>query len=345
MAYEDQEEQLMTFDDIDPKLSAEMRAKRGDDLPEDLASVEEVELDLDTEQQDADVTTDAADAGQQSAAGDDTAGQAAGDAAAAAGEAAAGEAAEDRHGKVENIPYPRFKEINDELKRTREQLEQAQQQLAQQVKPAEPAQDTAAAAEPEFDLPAKIKERNAAVYDGDLELADRLDLEIESHRQQKANKAALAAIEQREQEARARTEQAEQEKRKELILKTSNEVWDRRVSNFNADKELITQFDEMTSFLAREKGYDPVKAILRAEELLFGKVTTPPVTPEVTDRQRQAIERNVDAAARQPSSLAATGAGSRNDQRTPRTALEMDDKEYESLPDKQKKIDRGDVLA
>lgn len=99
------------------------------------------------------------------------------------------------------IPLARLNEV---LAR----LDAAEARLANPAAPAAPAEPAAPVqpAPPAFDLAAKIKERNAAQWDGNEDRAVEIELEIEAYREQQATAKAIAAIKNEATVETARTE-------------------------------------------------------------------------------------------------------------------------------------------
>ena len=398
----DETPHLMTFDELEPDAAEDIRKGRGDELTEEEANVEIVDVKVDEEgnivdekddKKDADKTGDEENKGdgdnkdedaerERKEAADAKAAQDKIDAEALAGaDDKAGDGADkdsgddqgdkgsledkdkagadkgatdgaddgDKKGNSDTVPYARFKEVNDALKGLKATVDEMKANPpAAAVEKVDKKDDP-----PAFDLKAKISARNEAIADGDLDVANDIDMEIETHRQEQSDLRATAA-------ANATMAQGQ-------VAKVQEGVWERRGDTLTADKAQMERFVRLRTGL--EKGGTPThEALLEAEALIFGSNEVSELNKdadvdadaeakakaeadaaakkEAQEKQKKdSVDRNAKAATQQPPATGKAGSSTKNDKRNvATTALELDDKEFDSLTEKELKIRRGDVV-
>jgi hypothetical protein len=273
-------------------------------------------------------------------------------------EAIFGEDGEVREGFSGSIPYPAFKEKidnkNNKIRELEAKLLAKEQADAKKVSDdagvdtgSQADADSSAGKTPDgFDLKAKIIERNEAIADGDQEAAAEIDMEIETHRQSLADAAALRAV--------------NQSKAQEKYHSTLTEVANRHLEDLG-DPSTQSRYIKMINFLVSSDGKTPVEAALEAETMMFGapKAEVNIAAEEDTsaadkadaakaaakaEQKKNAVKKNADAASRQPPGTAGVGQGNRDATTKGLTALEIGEKEYANLSEKEKAKRRGDIV-
>lgn len=266
---------------------------------------------------------------------DDGAGTATDDGAAAGGNAAQGEG----RGSAA-VPYSRFKEVNDSLKVEREQRIRMEERLRMlEERATAPTQQAAPAqsAAPAFDMKAKVKERNAAILEGDDDKAAEIEMEIESYRLSEAERRAEAKMQ-------AKLQQRDAEDASTALQRKAIEIVDAYPfldsTSPAADAELIADVRDLRDvYIAR--GKSPVQALEAAVAKLKGELDAKlgkpagaaTKTPEqiAAERRAGAVQRNAGAA--QPPRGAGVGAAATPD--VP-NVMDMSADDWEKLPESER---------
>jgi len=235
--------------------------------------------------------------------------------------------------RSQHIPRERFDEVNTKLKEERAARESLEARLAALEKPfVQPDDETsqgAGAAKP-VDLKSMLKEYNAAIMDGDEDLALALAETIENERYRRAEEAA-------ERKTDARLSEREQQKTVQEAQATFTRTVASIISQYpqldataeGRDQEAIDEVVEWRDFYYAKSG-DLSDALTKA----VGKVMkgfTPPAAREDKRKAEQA-RINADTANRQPPPL--SGTGNRSMDVKPRVPDAQD--EYEKLPEKER---------
>jgi len=233
--------------------------------------------------------------------------------------------------RSQHIPRERFDEVNTKLKEERAARESLEARLAALEKPfVQPDDETsqgAGAAKP-VDLKSMLKEYNAAIMDGDEDLALALAETIENERYRRAEEAA-------ERKTDARLSEREQQKTVQEAQATFTRTVASIISQYpqldataeGRDQEAIDEVVEWRDFYYAKSG-DLSDALTKA----VGKVMkgfTPPAAREDKRKAEQA-RINADTANRQPPPL--SGTGNRSMDVKPRVPDGKD--EYEKLDKK-----------
>jgi len=365
----DPDEVTMAMDEVSrDSLSADERRARGDYVDGDEPTTEgatDEKAGQDEQGSSEGAEGEPADSGQEADSPEDgPADESAGgeDSGESGGEAEdAEEGAEEAHGEpdgssedaVEPTTVP-LKTHIDERKKFQDEIAALKERLAQEGATATEGGHEQAAqpdqAPPEdpfadFDLRAKITEKTEAYLDGDTEEVARLEIEIAEYQQHQAETRAIEKI-------RAETEA-------NRLDTVKAEVWGRHVDRFS-DTETVEAFVAMAEGLSQMKSVPMADGYLLAEERFFGaqdkdaptpgpKAEARPDTPAKQDetrtqRRKEAVDRNADAARQQPPRTGSTGQGARNDGLKARTAFDFDSKEYANLPESKKREGRGDTV-
>jgi len=332
------------------EMSAEeLAVARGDvlldDDQEDTAAGDEG----DEGDQEAASSEDSSDSTDGADGGDEEEQKAAGD---SEGEEATGE---DKQGEETTIPRPRFDQVIAQRNEAREKLEDLEEQnralmqvlqKAQQqgdVKPdatRDQQQDEDGAKEEPFDMQAKLQQYSEAVIDGDEKQAAGTLNEILQYQQKQAQEAA-------QQTVNKYAAGLDQKKAQDV----ASEIYARHEEAFES-KESLDDFIAWRDIF-RNRGMSMQQALASAEGKMFGKNEGNPSdqdqdTADVqdqakADQKKKAVERNAKAASNQPPAMKG-GSGQRS-RATPKTALEMSDKDYEKLSSEEKARMRGDIAA
>lgn len=206
------------------------------------------------------------------------------------------------------VPHSRFHEVNERAKaaEAREQQErEARIRLEERIRMLEGAgnggQQAPAAGEqaPAFDIKAKIKERNAAILEGDDDRVAEIELEIEQHRIAEAEARAVRRIEQTQQQTAL--QQAAAAVVDAYPFLDSNSP--------NVDREALNEVKEWRDFYIGQ-GKAPhtalEQAVKRLKPQLDAKLGTAPAPKAKTaeemaaEKRAASITRNAQAANGQP---------------------------------------------
>lgn len=241
-----------------------------------------------------------------------------------------------------SVPHSRFNEVNESLKAEREARIRAEERLKLLE---EQKTSTKAAPEKEtqhqtIDLKALRKQRMEAMMEGDADKAETLDEQIEAEVERRATDRAMQKVEAREAErdfAGAVKETLE----KYPFLDSSS-----KDKNQAAIDEVVEWRDFYLS-----KGKPPAEAIRLAAAKIAPAFQgdEEEAQPEKKDdlaavRRKRGLERNADAANRQPPSPG--GMGNRTVQKGGELNVEdLDEDEFAKLPAKEKARLRGDFVA
>ena len=181
---------------------------------------------------------------------------------------------------------------------------------------------------PPFDLRAKIKERNAAILEGDDDRAADLDLEIEQHRQEEADRRADAKVQ-------ARFEQQAAKAAGEAVVAAYPAL-----ENDEESLELVMHTRNL--FIA--KGMPAAEAIIKAAEKIMGPA---PKARDVGREQGMSrIERKREDLRRHrqiPPTTHRAGSGSRSSIGDIDVA-KMSDRKFDALDKREKAEARGDFV-
>lgn len=242
------------------------------------------------------------------------------------------------------IPRTRFKEVNTRMQKAEAENAALRDLISKGIAPVPAVASAAAPAEPEFDLKATIRKKNAALASGDDDLADELDEKIQQHNVDVATKAAL----QRMQEENAVAAQRESQAAMERVAK------DVKVAYPQLDEKSPQKNEEAIDFVVFKRdqliarGLVAHKALAQAVEnaATVFKFTAPkdgePAAPTAEDKRiEEARRRNAVAAARQPPELGGTGERATAKARV--NVTEMTDEQFAALPEAEKKRLRGDM--
>lgn len=244
----------------------------------------------------------------------------------------------------EQVPYGRLakevsrrKELEDKLQALEERFNTLSDgravQQGQQGQQQEQAKDPLE--EKREQLSSKNTEYQEAIIDGDLELATSLYSEIMDINQDLAAHRATTAVQQ--SSTRAQIEDA------------ANEIVSRNEDYFT-DPVNVEIFNGARAAY-QQQGLSFTEAMRKAEERLIGSATPPPEDPPPPDTSKQAkdaqrketVRKNAQAASQQPP-RAEGGEGMRRDPpKTTRSILELSEKEFQELPETEKKRLRGDL--
>lgn len=156
----------------------------------------------------------------------------------------------------DTVPYSRFKEVNDRLKA----LEAGQ-----------PAKGEDGSDIPAFDMAAKLKEKNEALLEGDVEKATAIDLEVAKHQQLVADARADA--------------RAQKNRQEESIQKVVRQVQKKYPQLDDSKGNKAFSAETLAEVVALRNGYIaagmPVQsALMKAADRLLGKGGKPAAKPE-----------------------------------------------------------------
>jgi hypothetical protein len=260
-----------------------------------------------------------------------------------------------KQGDDTTIPRPRFDQVIAQRNEARQKLDDLEVQnkallevlqKAQQqgdVKPdaTSDQQDGGdGAGDEQFDLQAKLQQYSEAVIDGDEKQAAGTLNEILQYQQKQAQEAAQQAV---------NSYAAGLDKKK--AQNVANEIFTRHEEAFES-KENLDDFIAWRDIF-RNRGMSMQQALASAEEKLFGKSegnsseqdqnTENAQDQAKAEQKKKAVERNAQAAASQPPAMKG-GSGQRS-RSTPKTALDMSDKDYSNMSSEEKARARGDIAA
>lgn len=257
-----------------------------------------------------------------------------------------------RGGKAGSVPHARFNEVNEERKRLLAILEK-QQQGGGAAAPKKGEE------EPAFDLKAKIKERNKLLLEGKEDEAAELDAEILTHQQ----KVATAS-------ARAEAAQAREAERLDEVAEAA--IAEYPFLNPQSKKHNAEALEEVQAMrdLYIRKGDKPHVALQKAVERVCpryeeereerggkrdrddgggkpkqkGKDGESEGDGKKPKKDVKSLLRRAAAAARTPPNTRDAGAGNRERNAADVDPADMDDDEYDALPESEKRRMRGDVV-
>lgn len=260
----------------------------------------------------------------------------------------ASEAEEDPDGeRGAMIPKGRFNEVNVRMQKAEAEAAALRELIRAGVvaAPAAAPAQAPVADEPQFDLKAMIRQKNAALASGDDEMADELDEKIQKHNVKVATEAALQQMRETNEQAAARQAQAAME----AVAK------DVKVAYPQLDEKSTQANPEAIEFVIFKRdrliadGIVAHKALARAVEnaaKVFGfsadkESAATPAQAAVDKRIEEARTRNARAANSQPPILGGNGERATASARV--NVAEMSDEDFRALPEAEKKRLRGDM--
>lgn len=249
--------------------------------------------------------------------------------------------------RSDTVPHARFNEVNEQLKATRQELEElrAKQQgagaPAGSDKGAGTGDDKAGEAEPAFDLAAKEREYHDAIIDGDEERAAELRAEIREFERQETIDAVLRA-----QDARKAQEQEELSKAEEQRL--FDEEVKAVVADYpkfdstkpDADEEGMTLLIAKRNYLIEHQGVAPHEALRQAADHIAkvqgytkASAADPGKQESVrTQRRGESAQRNAVAQEQQPPAMGGASAGERGRGDVPNVD-DLSEEDWDNLPE------------
>lgn len=332
---EEEEEELDDDDEFDPEEGGDRGDEVDPDLPDDDDDLE-IESDDDG---DADGGSDADDIDA-----DDLADL-------------AGEGGEGGDKKPSMIPHARFNEVNKALKTEREARLQLEEELARtrgKVPKADDKEHEEEEQPPAFDFKAKRKELREAIYEGNDELAERLEDEIDAAKGAELERRAEAKAQQLFESRQA----ADEAKRIEAEVQTAATAAMAKYPLLNPeveghDPELLEEVVALRNFYIHQKGMSPGEAITKAADKVAGRGAVKEDAKNDGDGKPTGKKLKADA---KPS----TEQLQRNDERSRKIpardgglgerASDIDwenltEEEFENLPDAVKRKERGDFVS
>lgn len=202
----------------------------------------------------------------------------------------------EKAGPPEQVPYKRLQEVVKERNDARTREAEKDREIAElkaRFEKQEPAK-------PDESLAEKIRAQHSALLRGDEEEAERLSLELETMREERATNAAMARIEAKA----AKAANEAQEDDANVAAKALIDAHD--VLNYESDKfdpELFEDFKALADRYASTMSV--VEAFAKAEERLLGK-------PKPPAKGNSKAYENAQIAARIPPSLSGAGQSNAN---------------------------------
>lgn len=225
------------------------------------------------------------------------------------------------------VPVGRLHAVIAEKKELKERVAALEAQLK-----GAPAPGTVTVAPGEATIPELLRQRNEAMFEGDLDAATGIDERIEALREEHAATRAIGRIE---------AQRAEQETRQSTATVIAAAVAAYPALNPDAPEfnQALTGKINVLAQAYNSQGMRPDQALQEAiGDLMGGLPTVKSPAPTRTERQKL---RNADAQFRQPPSLSGTGVGERGRAAASRVE-EMSDDDFANLPDREKRKMRGD---
>ena len=359
------EEKTMSFDDLNATISENEAASRGDLFePTDVIDPFETVDNLVNGDEDEEPSSEGEDSstGASDIASDDD--NSAGEKSEDNNQPVGADAKEDlddeylASGKVDSIPYPRFKKVNEKgqalqaenekLKAELEQLRKGQQSQSENPSGSQPPDGQQQQQQPSVN--AKIKELSRdyteAILDGDGERAAELNAELIELQAALSAEKATASIMEREAA--------------NGVNKVVDGILDRHADYFN-DQLNLDQFDVVKNHYIVREGMSLTDALHAAETRIFGEekekkaeenesdngIISEAEKERIRSEQRQrAIAKNVKAAKSQPPSIS-VGVGNRSPataKSDSRNGLTITDKELKTMSKQDLAKARGDVF-
>lgn len=239
--------------------------------------------------------------------------------------------------KPQTIPYDRFAEVNEKRKAAEDQAQREREErirLEERLRAYEGAGKATEQPPPKteaFDMKAKIKERNAAILEGDDDRVAEIEAEIEQHRIAEAEARAVARIEENNRLTALQQAAAEVVEAYPFLDSTAAD----------ADKEAISEVKEWRDFYiaqgkaphtALRKAVDRLKPVLDAK---LGQHAAPQKTAAdiASEKRAASAVRNAKAATSQP-----PAPGGQSNGITPTTvdASKMTGDDWMKLPEKER---------
>lgn len=232
-----------------------------------------------------------------------------------------------------DVPYGRFKEVIDERNRARDASVEKDRELADlraRVEKPEPAK-------PDPSLAEKIRAQHAALLQGDEEAAERIGLELEALREERATNLAMARMEAKENAASLKAQEAAANAAAVALIEAHD------VLNSESDKFDAELFEDFKSLADRYAKTMPVaEAFKRAEERLLGTPEPKPTSKAGTSRAFQ----NAQIAARIPPSLSSAGTSNANaavSQFSAQSVRKIPDKVFRDMSPEEKDVLLGNA--
>lgn len=245
-------------------------------------------------------------------------------------------------GKKTGIPQSRFNKVNNDRKQALEELERMKQEnerlrlLTQQS-----SQQTDG-----FDLKAKVREKNAALLDGDADLASEIEAEIEAHRIAVAEQRALQRMLEQGENSAANHQKAL------LDYETDRVLTENPILNTKEGEALLQMVVAMRDHKMATENLPPHIALREATQSVMAMANASKghnptsglqnTKGVVDNRTQNAIKRGVKVNENQPPVVQA-GIGSRASSSSPSDITRMTDEQYRAfMKSEEYKKARGD---
>ena len=207
------------------------------------------------------------------------------------------EQVQEKAGPPEHVPYKRLQEVVSERNRARDAAAEKDREIAElRAKLVAPVPE-----KPDTTLSEKLRAQNAALLRGDEEEAERVGLELEAIREERATNAAIARMDAKAAKV-ANEAQEEDANAAARALIDSHPVLNSEHANF--DPELFEDFKALADRYASTMSV--TDAFKKAEERLLGSPK-----PAAKPGTSKAYE-NAQIAARIPPSLSGAGTSNAN---------------------------------
>jgi hypothetical protein len=256
--------------------------------------------------------------------------------------------------KPDHVPYDRFAEkviLANQLKIEKEVLQKELDELKGKKTDPEP--------EPKVDIKALRKEKNQAIYNGDIDLADELEEKIEVEIRRQAKEEALAEVtttlSKRDQVTLEQNLTIELNIAAEVVAETysfldstNKEMFDKQAAAaiMGLRDSYISQglrWGEALEKAAGELGpiYAKAKGIDLENSDGGNDLQETPVQRKMR-LEKEARIKAAKASTSQPPNISSKGSGSRSTEISGKEVTDMTDEEFDALPEKDKKKLRGD---
>ena len=254
--------------------------------------------------------------------------------------------------KPSMIPHARFNEVNEALKKERAERLQLEEELARtrgRIPKDADVQPEQGGEPPAFDFKAKRKELREALYEGNEELAEKLEDEIDAAKaaelERRAETKAQQLFESRQAEAEARRIQAEVQAAATAAM-TKYPLLNPDIEGH--DPELVEDVVALRDFYIHQKGMSPGEAITKAADKVAGRGAAAKDDAGDGGKRLKAgakptteqLRRNDERSRKIPPRDGGIG-----ERATDIDWENLTEEEFDSLPDSEKRKARGDYVA